>query len=280
MRAAVLGFPIDHSLSPVLHRAAYAGLGLHDWRYDKFECAEAALPLFVEGLGEEWAGLSLTMPLKRVALDVADEISPVAEATGAANTLVFRDGRILADNTDVTGIVEPLRAAGVAPGARAVVLGAGGTAQAAVAALRELGIGHVSVLVRDAGRAGELRATATRVGAALAIEATLGHPGRAAATVAGADVVVSTLPAGAADALADALTAAPAVLLDVIYDPWPTALGTACGNAGAVVLGGREMLLHQAVAQVRLMTGRAAPVEAMRQALDATAQRGRWIETA
>ena len=260
MRAAVLGSPVAHSLSPVLHAAAYAALGLQGWTYDRHECIEDGLPAFVAGLGPEWAGLSLTMPLKRVALDVADEVSPLAAAVGAANTLLL-GGATRAENTDVAGIVAALD--GVT-GGRAVVLGAGGTAQAALAALRELGIDDVTVLVRSTARAGELRAAAQRLGVAPAVDDALADPARADAVLAGADVVVSTLPAGAADAL----TARAPVVLDVVYAPWPTPLAAAAAARGARVVSGLEMLLHQAVAQVGLMTGHPGPVDAMRAALD------------
>src|SRR5580704_4463645 len=141
--AAVLGSPITHSLSPVLHGAAYQALGLHGWHYDKIECGEPGLPRLVDGMGPEWAGLSLTMPLKRVALTVADEVSPLAEAVGAANTLVFPvagpAGGRQAHNTDVAGMVAALKEAGLARVEQAVILGAGGTAQSALATVRELG---------------------------------------------------------------------------------------------------------------------------------------------
>jgi shikimate dehydrogenase len=267
MRAAVLGSPVAHSLSPVLHSAAYAALGLDGWHYDVHECDEAGLPGFVAGLGPEWAGLSLTMPLKRVALEVATEVSPLAAATGAANTLVLDGGRRYADNTDVAGVVAALRGAGAPPGGRAVVLGAGGTAQATLAALRELGIGDVTVLVRSSARAGDLRAAADRLGVAPSVSEALTDPARARAELAAADVVVSTLPRGAADALTGVRPGA--VLLDVVYAPWPTAFAAAAEAAGARVVSGLEMLLHQAVAQVGLMTGRTAPVAPMREALDA-----------
>jgi shikimate dehydrogenase len=266
MRAAVLGSPVAHSLSPVLHAAAYAALGLDGWRYDAHECAEAGLGGFVAGLGPEWAGLSLTMPLKRVALDVASEVSPLAAATGAANTLVLAGGRRYADNTDVAGIVAALRGAGAPPGGRAVVLGAGGTAQAALAALRDLGFGEVAVLVRSTARTSELHAAAGRLGVSPDVSDALRHPSRAAALLAAADVVVSTLPRGAADALTG--VRAGAVVLDVVYAPWPTAFAAAAEAAGARVVSGLEMLLHQAVAQVELMTGATPPVAAMRAALD------------
>ncbi|GAA3231652.1 shikimate dehydrogenase [Pseudonocardia petroleophila] len=259
-RAAVLGSPVAHSLSPVLHTAAYAALGLDDWRYDHRECTEDGLASFLDGLGPEWAGLSLTMPLKRAALDLAHGASELAVATGAANTLVLRDGRRFADNTDVAGIVAAL---GPVSG-RAVVLGAGGTAQAALAALRGLGIDDVTVLVRSAARAEDLRAAAKRLGVDPLVDDALADPARASAVLDRADVVVSTLPAGAADDLRGAA----GVVLDVVYAPWPTAFAAAAQAAGARVVSGLEMLLHQAVAQVQLMTGHPGPVDAMRAALD------------
>lgn len=268
MRAAVLGFPIAHSLSPVLHLAAYRALGLDDWEYSRHECVEDGLAGFVAGLGPEWAGLSLTMPLKRVALEVADELSPLAAATGAANTLVFTGGRRYADNTDVAGIAATLRGAGFdGGGGRAVLLGAGGTAQAAVAALAELGVGQVDVLVRSLARTGELSATAERLGVSPALSDALLDPDRASAFIDGADVVISTLPGGAADPLRGA--GPKTVLLDVIYAPWPTPFAAAAAATGATVCSGLEVLLQQAVGQVQLMTGQPGPVEAMRAALDA-----------
>jgi shikimate dehydrogenase len=265
-RAAVLGMPVEHSLSPVLHNAAYAALGLSGWHYDRHAVDEAGLAGFVAALGTEWAGLSLTMPLKRVALEVADEIAPDAAAIGAANTLVRRDTEWLAANTDVAGIAEALRAVGVRSVGRAVVLGAGGTAQAALAALRRLGETAPTVLVRDPARAGPLRATAARLGVTPRIVGGLAeHP------LPAADVVVSTLPAGAADALAGAAWDPTTVVLDVIYAPWPTALAAAAAAAGCRVAGGLDVLLHQAVEQVELMTGRPGPTAAMRAALTAAA---------
>lgn len=267
MRAAVLGSPIAHSLSPVLHLAAYRALGLTDWDYERHECTEPELAGFVAGLDPRWAGLSLTMPLKRVALELADEVSPLAAATGAANTLVFTDGRRYADNTDVAGIVETLRGAGFESGDRAVVLGAGGTAQAALAALRELDVMDVEVLVRSLGRTDELRATADRIGMSPTMSDALLDPARASAAIEGADVVISTLPGTAADPLRGA--GPKTVLLDVIYAPWPTPFAAAAAAAGARVCSGLEVLLQQAVGQVQLMTGQPGPVEPMRAALDA-----------
>jgi len=272
-RAAVLGSPIAHSLSPVLHRAAYAALGLPG-SYDAHEVDEAGLPSFVAALGPEWAGLSLTMPLKRVALEVADTVTDSAAAIGAANTLVPGPDGWRASNTDVTGLVVALRRAGSGAasrggtGGRAVVLGAGGTAQAALAALGELGIEDVTVVVRDAGRAGELRAAAERLGVSPAIAPVLTDDVAAATVLAGADVVISTLPAGAADELAGAHWRPGTTLLDAVYAPWPTAIAAGAAAGGATIVSGLEMLLQQAVAQVELMTGYPGPEAAMRAALD------------
>jgi len=271
-RAAVLGMPVEHSLSPVLHHAAYAALGLGGWHYGRHAVDEAGLAGFVDGLGPEWAGLSLTMPLKRMALEVADEVAPDATAIGAANTLVRCGSGWHAANTDVAGIVATLHEAGITAVRRAVVLGAGGTAQAALAALRRLGETAPTVLVRDPARAGALRDTAERLSVApQVIGGFPDHPVLDAA-LSEADVVISTLPAGAADALARRAWDPTTAVLDVIYAPWPTQLARGAATAGCRVAGGLDVLLHQAVDQVELMTGRPGPTAAMRAALFAAAE--------
>jgi shikimate dehydrogenase len=269
-RAAVLGTPIRHSLSPTLHRAAYTALGLTGWCYDAVECDEAALPAFVERLDSEWAGLSLTMPLKRVALTVADEVSVLARAVGAANTLILghRGAPRRAENTDVAGILTALREAGVDRVGAAVILGAGGTAQAALAALRELGETAPTVLVRNSAATTDLRAAADRLGVAPVISGDLLD-----GAIPEADVVISTLPPGAADALCRQQWASRPVLLDVVYTPWPTPLAASAMTAGCPTVSGLAVLLHQAVAQCELMTGRPAPTAQMRAALDAAVGR-------
>jgi shikimate dehydrogenase len=262
-RAAVLGSPIKHSLSPVLHGAAYQALDLLDWHYDEIECDEASLPSLVDSMGPEWAGLSLTMPLKRVALTVADEVSPLAKAVGAANTLVFTPaGGRRADNTDVGGVVSALREAGLTRVERAVILGAGGTAQSALAAVRELGDQSPTVLVRNLTRTCELRATAERLGMRPTIS-----DGLFTAPLPAADLVISTLPGGAADPLSASRWKPDTMVLDVVYTPWPTPFAGSALAAGCRVVSGLTVLLYQAVAQVELMTGHPGPVEAMRTAL-------------
>ena len=265
-RAAVLGSPIKHSLSPVLHGAAYQALDLHGWHYDKIECDEPGLPRLVDSMGPEWAGLSLTMPLKRVALTVADEVSPLAEAVGAANTLVFPAsgpaGGRRADNTDVAGMVSALREAGLARVEQAVILGAGGTAQSALAAVRELGNQSPIVLVRNLARTGELRETAERLGMRPTISG-----GLFTEPLPAADLVISTLPGSAADSLSATRWKPDTMVLDVVYAPWPTPFAGSALAAGCPVVSGLTVLLYQAVAQVELMTGHPGPVEAMRTAL-------------
>lgn len=259
-RAAVLGHPIAHSLSPALHLAAYAQLGL-DWTYDRVDVTGEDLGAFLTSLDASWAGLSLTMPLKNDVLPLLDDVDPVALATGAVNTVVLAEGRRSGFNTDVEGIVVSLdeTRAGRGP---AVVLGAGATARSAVAALAARGTRRVTAHVRRPEAATDLARTAAAVGVELVV-----RPWSEAGGSLGADVVVSTVPRGAADELAAAIPDTPGTLLDVVYDPWPTVLATAWHERGGPIASGLDLLLHQAVQQVRLMTGRQPSTEVLRAAL-------------
>ncbi|MBL0887121.1 shikimate dehydrogenase [Myceligenerans indicum] len=305
VRAAVLGHPIAHSLSPALHAAAYRALGLDDWDYGRHDVDEDGLRTFLAGLDRGWAGLSLTMPLKHRALELVDHLEPLAAAVGAVNTVLVAPAgppgasgavTLTGTNTDVYGLVQALReglgtpppgnasgtdgsgtdgsgteasgtdASGTeTPGAEvtsAVVLGGGATAASALAALAQLGCVSPRVLVRSLDRVGQLRAAIARMGITPDVaEADLsGADGQVPRALAAADVVVSTLPPRAADQLAAVVRDRPGhprgVLLDVAYDPRPTALHTAWTASGGVAVPGERMLLHQAVEQVRLMTGR------------------------
>lgn len=278
-RAAVLGHPVAHSLSPVLHRAAYEALGLDGWSYEAIDTTEEQLPALVNGLDASWAGLSLTMPLKHAVIPLLDHVDPLASVVGAVNTLVVQPtgGRrptFVGTNTDVHGLVAALREGLGERGARtAVVLGAGATAASTLAALAELGCTAPTVLVRSLGRTGTLQRAAHRMGVEPRFEILDPSSPALVARLAQADAVVATLPSRAADPVAEALAqAAPrvtGVLLDVVYDPRPTALSAAWAAAGGIVVGGERMLLHQAAEQVRLMTGKVAPLAAMDQALEA-----------
>lgn len=259
-RAAVLGSPIAHSRSPQLHLAAYRALGLDRWSYDRIECTAEQLPALVGGFGPEWVGVSVTMPGKFAALRFADERTPRAELVGSANTLVRSERGWRADNTDIDGVTGAL---GQASG-HAIVVGSGGTAPSVVVGLSELGVQRITVVARNADKAAPLLELATRSGADSRWcdidDAEL------AATVADVDVVVNTIPADVAARYASILVSTP-LLLDAIYDPWPTPLASAVDAAGGRVISGLEMLLNQAFAQVEQFTGLPAPKEAMRAAL-------------
>jgi len=268
-RAAVLGSPIGHSLSPVLHEAAYRALGLAHWSYEAHEVRAQALHGFVAALGPEWAGLSLTMPLKEAAFDVAAEVSDLAREVGAINTLVrCPDGGWRGENTDVYGVSQALREAGVGPVTGSMVLGSGATARSVVAALAALGCPKVTFAVRSEARPQTVQ-QARRAG----LEVEVVELGQLARRVGDVPLVISTLPANAlsADVLAD-LTLPSGWrrpdhhLLDVVYSGWPSPLARIFQGAGASVISGFEMLVHQAAEQVHLMTGLLAPVEQMRAA--------------
>lgn len=260
-RCAVLGSPIGHSLSPVLHRAAYAELGL-DWEYGAREVTEDGLADFLDGLDASWRGLSLTMPLKRAVMPLLDEVSERAAQAGAANTVVLEGGRRSGHNTDVPGAAAALRERYDGPLDSAVVVGGGATAASVLLALADLGCGSAVLLVRDPSRAEEtLAAVARHPHAPRVAVRTIG------ALVEPADVLVSTIPAAAQTSGVVALTKQVEVVFEVIYDPWPTPLAGAALANGRLLVSGLDLLLHQAGRQVELMTGSPAPLAAMRAAL-------------
>ena len=250
-RAAVLGSPISHSLSPVLHRAAYAALGLTGWDLHRARGHRSpSCPTSCRASDADWAGLSLTMPLKAAVLPLLDAASPVVEVVGAANTVLLRDGRRLGDNTDVPGWSRPWPPVRTSPRG-AVRRGARRGSD------RPLGAGRPGRRhgrrpgVRpDTGRATALTATAEAVGLRLSV-----RPWAGAAEALSAPLVVNTTPAGAADALVAQAPTAVGTLFEVLYDPWPTPLAAAWRARGGQVVDGLDLLVHQAVLQVGLMTG-------------------------
>ncbi len=262
-RAAVLGSPIAHTLSPTLHRAAYRALGL-PWAYDVIECDARGLAALVPRLrGSAYAGLSLTMPLKRAVIPLLDRMAGDAALVDAVNTVVLGPEGAVGHNTDVRGVVDAVSELAVPVAGRPVaLLGGGGAARAAVAGLAQLAPGPVTVVVRDVIRARPLVALGERLGVVVHARPWA----EAAEVVRGVALVVSTVPAGSTDDLARDSWSRDVALFDVVYAPWPTALGVAAAAAGAPVVGGLPMLVGQAAEAVRLMTGRQAPVEAMRAA--------------
>ncbi len=262
LRAAVLGSPVAHSLSPALHRAGYEAAGLDGWEYGAHEVDAPGLAAFVADLDESWRGLSLTMPLKEAALDVAREVTAVARRAGAANTLVRRaDGGWDATNTDVVGVERALRPHLSGAPSRALVIGAGATARSCVLALASLGVTTLTVRARDTGRAADLLAWALDAGVGIRNGSVAGLDPWVSTRD---DVVASTVPpAGGAQVAATVPAAHRGVFLDVVYAGWPTPAARAAAAAGMTVVSGLEMLVHQAAEQFTLFTGSPAPVEAM-----------------
>lgn len=264
---AVLGSPISHSRSPALHSAAYSVLGL-DWNYDALEMSEAELAGFVGSRDDSWLGLSLTMPLKREVLPLLDRVDPIAQLTGAANTVWFNGGERLGFNTDVYGIAQAFREAGVTTLESVQVLGAGATAASVIAAAAQLGATRALVNARTPAKAQPLVELGMKQGVVVTVRP-LDHQDRSLIVP---DAIVSTLPGGTGHSLvfAEAVRAR-TVLFDVAYDPWPTELGRAWFDVDGTVIDGRHMLLHQAVAQVRIfLTGDAAtPLDREREVIAA-----------
>lgn len=259
-QCAVLGSPIEHSLSPVLHRAAYAEFGL-PWHYSAIDVEEAELPRFLRGLDDRWRGLSLTMPLKRTVIPFLDERDPWAVVSGAANTVVLDAGSMAGFNTDIPGAIAAIRERVPGPFRSAVVLGGGATAASMLLALGEIGCEYARLLVRNPARAAETIEVVARSEHGPVIEVgTLGDP------VGSVDLLISTIPAQAqTDQLVASADPCP-VVFEVIYDPWPTPLAAAALRTGRVLISGLDLLINQAALQVELMTGRPAPVAAMRAA--------------
>jgi shikimate dehydrogenase len=269
MGAAVLGSPIAHSLSPLLHRAAYDALGLAGWTYHAVDTSATNLEVVLRELAAAGvAGVSLTMPLKKTVMAMLTDADTTSLLVGAANTVVFTDdGGWHGANSDVPGFVSALRATGLlATSDPPWVIGAGATAGSALAALAELGHRAVVVVARRPAVAAELDGLASALGVELEV-----RPWDRIGGAAHASLVVSTTPAGATDEFA-ASVAEPAgggtlgTLFDVVYAPWPTALAAAWASGAGQVVGGIELLIEQAAEQVRLMTGREPPLEAMRAA--------------
>jgi shikimate dehydrogenase len=258
-RCAVLGSPIEHSLSPALHRAAYVHLGLN-WSYQRIEVDEQGLSSFVASLDSSWRGLSLTMPLKVSVLELG-EVDPLARLAVAGNTLILEGGKRQVYNTDVGGLTWAVRQATAAPLPSVIILGAGATARAALLAANELGAQQITVVARTPARAEALRILSRRLGVELDIRPW-------SSTLPEADLAVSTVVSGAADSIADALSESAPVIVDAIYDPWPTVLATTALHAGCTVVSGRDLLIGQALLQIELMTGHSVPAEVLYTALE------------
>ena len=260
MKAAVLGSPVSHSLSPVLHNAAYAALGL-DHTYDAIETRESELGEFVSGIDKNWLGVSLTMPLKEVAFDFADSVDELVKTTGAINTLVFKDD-VQAFNTDVLGIVDAVTEADLGEISTGVIFGSGATARSSLVALHNLGVKKINCVARNEADIQRMAKVAIEIG--VGFENTQVSDSNWMAS----DVVINTTPVGILDEIAREVYSPSGLLLDVVYNPWPTQLAASWAVTGGSIVSGLSMLLHQAGHQVTLMTGQPAPIAQMREALN------------
>jgi shikimate dehydrogenase len=263
-RCAVVGSPIVHSLSPALHRAAYAELGL-DWTYDPVEVDSTGLEEFIVGLDESWRGLSLTMPLKRTVVPLLDSADDWVRLSGVANTLVLDEGRRHGFNTDIPGAIAAMQERLPTPARSAVVLGGGATATSVLLALAELGCTTATVLVRDPTRAEETVAVVSKHSHAPALSVGTIDDALQGGTI-DADLVVSTIPGSAQTPAVLALCAEVPAVFEVVYDPWPTPLAKAVLEDGRLLVAGLDLLAHQAVGQVQRMTGKAVSVDLLREA--------------
>ncbi|TDP99871.1 MULTISPECIES: shikimate dehydrogenase [unclassified Leifsonia] len=247
-KLAVLGSPIGHSKSPQLHRAAYEALGM-DWSYEAIDVTEDALPEFIAGLGPEWRGLSLTMPLKKAVLPLLTETDRIAEQTGGANTVLLDGEAVRGFNTDVAGIVRALQAAGLEQAHYVHILGGGATAASALVAAAELGADRVDAHVRDLERSAWIEPLANQLGLRVRIRPFA----QADRSLDVPDLVISTLPGGTTtEAVYTDSTRRRSVLFDVAYEPWPTPLARQWESVGGRVVSGLAMLAHQALLQVRV----------------------------
>jgi shikimate dehydrogenase len=275
-RFAVLGSPIEHSKSPLIHNTAYGVLGL-DWSYDKIEVPRAGLRKFISELDAEWAGFSVTMPLKEEAFRFVDSKNEAAELTGAVNTLARTETGWAGYNTDVFGIVQAVRTAAIGRLNAVLIIGSGATATSAVVAVRELAPdAKVLVFARNSQARAALVSFAGSIGLQARSVSSLKSPAQRA------DLVISTLPGGALDEISAKLNRwfgfnPRGAVLDVAYSPWPSAFAAHWSKAGRPTISGLDMLMWQAIAQLRIFTqgdaetplpNEVAVVEAVRHALD------------
>ena len=246
----MVGSPIAHSKSPLLHETAYKVLGL-DWSYVRTEVLEGQLALFVGGLDASWRGLSVTMPLKNEAFELSVSRDAHASYTGAVNSLAIShsSGRAVCHgyNTDVFGISESLRAAGVSTFDHAAIIGGGATALSALVALDELGFQRVSVALRDPNKGAALSTLSNRLGIDVTIVDLVSID-----SLSPVDVAISTVPGSAQVRLDNLPRTSSATLLDVAYDVWPSPRSSEWVQSGGTAISGLSMLAFQAIKQVRI----------------------------
>ena len=246
IRAAVLGSPISHSLSPLLHSTAYQLLGV-EGSYEAIEVGSGHLAKFLEDKDSGWTGFSLTMPLKEEVLAIAHVVDPIAQLISSANTLFRRDGSWCASSTDITGFGFALDSRGFTTGKSATILGAGATARAVVGAL-DGRVEEISILSRNTGREEAIRRCATKSSISFL-------PWEYTTPIAQSDLVVNTTPLYGADLFADYLPLRISTLFfEVLYRPWPTVLLSRWRENGGETMDGIDLLVHQAIEQIALFS--------------------------
>jgi shikimate dehydrogenase len=244
-----------------MHNAALAALGLHDWRYQKLPIPPDAFPATVRALeAAGFLGVNVTIPHKEAALAAADEATPTARAVGAANTLTLKNGRILADNTDVDGLLRAIPPAHDPRGASALVLGAGGAGRAAVHALLAAGAADVQVWNRTPERAAAL---CRQIGGRAVTEP---GPARLVVQCTSVGLTSSDHPFKGLPLNADAFGAGTCVI-DMVYRDGGTDFLAAARARGADVVDGLEILVGQGAVALERWSGRSAPIDVMRRAV-------------
>ena len=259
MRCAVLGSPIAHSLSPAMHRAAYAELGL-DWTYDAVEVEEDGLETFLSSLGDDVRGFSVTAPLKRRAAALVTDASEVVGRLGVANTIIVEDTVMRAVNTDVPGAVAALQERGVERARSARILGGGATAASMAYAVATIGAEKVEFVVREPSRATVAAQVAEAAGLAVTVH-TIDEP-----LIDKLDLLISTVPGDVVGSRSHEFVESSRAVFDVVYDPWPTPLAKAAEQADVRVVSGLDLLAHQAALQVEMMTGSGVSPQLLRRA--------------
>jgi shikimate dehydrogenase len=253
IKAAVLGSPISHSLSPLLHNSAYEQLGFTG-RYEAIEVNAGGLAKFMDGRDETWTGFSLTMPLKEEAVTYAQHVDELAKRINSANTLYRDGGAWRASSTDVLGFSQALKSHRIDIKGHVVILGAGATARAAAAACDGVA-GHITVINRSLSRVPGMSDAVLESELSFLNWDDLG-------VLSDADLVISTAPAGVTDSIElPKKTSAP--FFEALYKPWPTPASALWASRGGTVIDGLDLLIHQAIAQISIFSGAAFDISAM-----------------
>ena len=242
IKAAVLGSPIAHSLSPKIHKRAYELLGI-DGEYTAFDVNEEALPKFlIESAKGDWTGFSLTMPLKEVVIGNCAKVSDTALRINSANTLFRVKDEWHATSTDYLAFTNLLQ---VSPDAKVAIIGGGGTARAAAGALNSK-VGKIDVLLRSKDRMIAMAKAAPDVALTLR---------DMSANLDSYDLIIQSTPSGVFDEYVPGLKSAAGVLVECLYKPWPTALASRFSELGGRIISGRDLLVEQALFQIEIFSG-------------------------